>query len=345
MFCYTSGASTFPYHSSFVPGATHGNPDVTFMPTMDAACVTGLNATCGPFVGRSIARSRPAFGAGYGGFGGYGQGFGFGGDGSTPHTSTMPWQQASGLGMPGYQHEIADLRYGFSPDARCFASCPQTWGAAWNTIPQSHINSAFNWGRPAHQVIPPVGPQPFAQQPIFSGEINSGNNSFFAPTLGWSPQQSYSMPLVQNGQSVISNVPQLPQGQVPVWNETTHGYGQSLALPGRLPAINIWEEDATLCVEAEVPGVSLDDVDLQIAGRTLYIRTGRLLTSSQSDQQRRLLHAERVPGGFCRAINLPVEIDGEKVETKINNGVLRLTLPKLHAQQRRTIRVNQVATA
>lgn len=104
-----------------------------------------------------------------------------------------------------------------------------------------------------------------------------------------------------------------------------------------MPLINVWEETDRFRIEAEVPGVSLDDIELQVSGRTLFIKTGRVI---QSDVEKgRLAHGERALTRFIRAIPLPADINVENVEATLVNGVLELTLMKVGAEQRRTIRV------
>lgn len=124
--------------------------------------------------------------------------------------------------------------------------------------------------------------------------------------------------------------------------------GGAMSLPGfaptiqsgRTPLMNIWDDGGRLRLEVEAPGVSLDDIELQISGRTLFIRTGRVI--ERSAEREHLVYCERPLGPFMRAVQLPAEIDLDGVEAKLVNGVLELTLTKVGAEQRKTIRVSKV---
>jgi len=112
---------------------------------------------------------------------------------------------------------------------------------------------------------------------------------------------------------------------------------------GRWPLINIWEENDRIRIEAEVPGVSLDDIELQVLGRTLFIKTGRVI--NRAAEKGRLLYSERPLTSYTRSVQLPGEIDLDSVDAKLVNGVLELTLTRVGAGQRRTIRVSPTAVA
>ena len=91
------------------------------------------------------------------------------------------------------------------------------------------------------------------------------------------------------------------------------------------PAVNVWEDAECLYAEAEVPGVTTDDIEIQVQGDELTIRGRRKpLDEDDSVCHRR----ERGTGHFARFLTLPVELDASKVDATLSNGVLLLTLPK-----------------
>ncbi len=108
------------------------------------------------------------------------------------------------------------------------------------------------------------------------------------------------------------------------------------------PALNIYEDEANVYAEAELPGFSLSDLDVSIAGDELTIRGRRQLSLPEGATS---LRRERLAGEFERTITLPVEIDVEHVEATLTNGVLLITLPKSRSAQARKIEVRAAADA
>ena len=91
------------------------------------------------------------------------------------------------------------------------------------------------------------------------------------------------------------------------------------------PSLNIWEEDTKLCVETEVPGLKLDDLELYVDGNELTVKGQRQDVREEGVSFHR---RERGVGPFSRVVRLPVEVDADKVEATLRNGVLTITLPK-----------------
>jgi HSP20 family protein len=102
------------------------------------------------------------------------------------------------------------------------------------------------------------------------------------------------------------------------------------------PAVNVWEDTECLYAEAEVPGVSKDDIDIQVQGDELTIKGKR----KPMDEDDSVYHRrERGTGDFARFLTLPVEINASKVDATLNNGVLLLTLPKAASARPKQITV------
>jgi HSP20 family protein len=102
------------------------------------------------------------------------------------------------------------------------------------------------------------------------------------------------------------------------------------------PALNVWEQDDVLNVEAEVPGLKTDDLDISVIGSQLVIKGRR----ADFDEQGVAFHRrERGVGEFTRTIQLPVDVNADAVQAKLTDGVLLLTLPKAEAAKPRKIQV------
>jgi len=92
------------------------------------------------------------------------------------------------------------------------------------------------------------------------------------------------------------------------------------------PRVNIVTSEDESILYAEVPGVSLEDLDLQIVGTTLTLKGERKPKTDVPVE--RHYRRERGYGSFGRTVQLPHKVDVDKVEAVLRNGLLRVTLPK-----------------
>ncbi len=97
-------------------------------------------------------------------------------------------------------------------------------------------------------------------------------------------------------------------------------------------SINIHEEDDAYILSALVPGLQAEDLNIQVLDDVL-----RIEGEYKADESEYLVR-ELPTGSFSRTLRLPSSIDAEKVEAKIADGILTLTLPK--AESARPKRIN-----
>lgn len=102
------------------------------------------------------------------------------------------------------------------------------------------------------------------------------------------------------------------------------------------PAVNVWEEGDNLFAEAEVPGLSMEDIEVLVVNNELTIKGNRRAAADDNPNYHR---RERGVGEFCRTLSLPVDIDANKVEATLKNGVLTIRLPKAESARPRKINV------
>lgn len=98
----------------------------------------------------------------------------------------------------------------------------------------------------------------------------------------------------------------------------------------RLPAqirVDVKETPEAYTVQAEVPGVSKEDIHVSVDGNVVTLRAEIKQQDSQADGEK-LLRSERYYGAASRSFQLPVDIDNSAARAKYENGVLQLTLPK-----------------
>lgn len=104
----------------------------------------------------------------------------------------------------------------------------------------------------------------------------------------------------------------------------------------RFPALNIWEDRDNFLAEAELPGVDEENLEVFTIGDELTIRGKREPLSGKGVTYHR---QERGTGEFERVITLPSDVDADKVEAKLHNGVLTITLPKAETARPHKIEV------
>jgi len=107
------------------------------------------------------------------------------------------------------------------------------------------------------------------------------------------------------------------------------------------PALNLWEDQQHLYAEAELPGLTMDDVEVLVTEDQLTVRGSR---NVDLPEDARALRRERAIGHFERTIDLPAPIDADHVEARLTNGVLTITLPKAAAARARKVSVKALSS-
>jgi len=92
------------------------------------------------------------------------------------------------------------------------------------------------------------------------------------------------------------------------------------------PSVDVVESDETVEVVAELPGVDIDDLEIQATGNTLVIQGEKKAEYDREEQDLQIV--ERAFGSFARAIPLAFQIDREGVDAAFDNGVLTVTVAK-----------------
>ena len=92
------------------------------------------------------------------------------------------------------------------------------------------------------------------------------------------------------------------------------------------PEANVTENDRSIDVAIDLPGMKPEDVKVELHDRTLTISGER--KEDQEEQGKTFHRIERRSGSFRRLFTLPVEVDEGAVDAKFSDGVLHVTLPK-----------------
>lgn len=107
--------------------------------------------------------------------------------------------------------------------------------------------------------------------------------------------------------------------------------------------LDMRETDDAFVVEAELPGIKPEDVEVTLEGRTLAIRGRYSEEREENGKGERYLLRERRTGQVMRVITLPAPVDTEKVTSMFDNGELEVTLPKAKETKARRITVGSNA--
>lgn len=135
------------------------------------------------------------------------------------------------------------------------------------------------------------------------------------------------------GWSPLSDIGQLNERMRRMLEQTFGGLLDDTA--GWIPAVDIEEKDDAYVVEAEVPGVKREDVNIEVTGHELFI-SGEMKERKREGVIRR---QTRRTGRFEFRVTLPGEVDPEAVDAELNDGVLTVRIPKAQRMQRRRIEV------
>lgn len=102
------------------------------------------------------------------------------------------------------------------------------------------------------------------------------------------------------------------------------------------PALNVWETEEQLFVEAEVPGLTMENLEVLVVNDELTIKGHRNLPAFENGTVHR---QERGSGEFVRYLALPVAVNADAVEATLKDGVLSIRLPKAPEARLRKIQV------
>ena len=102
-------------------------------------------------------------------------------------------------------------------------------------------------------------------------------------------------------------------------------------------AVDVIEDEDKILVNASVPGIKPEDINVTIEDNVLTIK-GETATSHEVNEEHYRLR-ERRYGSFHRTLRLPDTVDTDKAATRYENGVLTITLPKVEAKKAKRLPV------
>lgn len=109
----------------------------------------------------------------------------------------------------------------------------------------------------------------------------------------------------------------------------------------KVAPLSMWEDDESVYIEMDVPGIALRDLDVSVQNGKLTIRGERKVAAQPSEY----MHDERFFGQFERTVALNEWVDPEHIEATLSDGVLHLKLAKKPEAQRHKIAITYCGEA
>jgi HSP20 family protein len=105
-------------------------------------------------------------------------------------------------------------------------------------------------------------------------------------------------------------------------------------------SMDVAETDQAFEVKLDLPGVSAEDVEIQIENNTLTVRGRREEASEEKDEERQYHRIERYSGSFARSVVLPNSINEDECAADFKDGVLKIVIPKSPEAKPRKIKIS-----
>lgn len=140
------------------------------------------------------------------------------------------------------------------------------------------------------------------------------------PYAGWSSSRREMERLRREMNRLFSDWP--ARAQAPI----ARGY----------PAMNVWTDEESAIVTAELPGMDREKIEISVEDDTLTVRGQRQLYEKEGVTYHR---RERRYGTFVRSFRLPFRVDADNVEATFTSGVLKIVLPRAEEEKPKRISI------
>src|ERR1700682_5449058 len=119
---------------------------------------------------------------------------------------------------------------------------------------------------------------------------------------------------------------------------SSEGGNEALTTTNFAPPVDVYEDEHSVTLKIEIPGVDEKDVDVRIENNTLTVHGERKFEKEEKEENHR--RVERQYGSFTRTFNLPSTVDHENVQADYDKGVLKIKLAKEAEAKPEQIKVN-----
>jgi HSP20 family protein len=116
------------------------------------------------------------------------------------------------------------------------------------------------------------------------------------------------------------------------------GREEALSNTAFAPPVDVYEDEHSVTLKIEVPGIDEKDIDVRIENNTLTVHGERKFEKEEKEENYR--RVERQYGSFTRTFTLPTTVDQESVQANYDRGVLKVKLAKKAEAKPKQIKVN-----
>lgn len=116
------------------------------------------------------------------------------------------------------------------------------------------------------------------------------------------------------------------------------GQDESLTASSFAPAVDVYEDEHSVTLKIEVPGIDEKDINISLENNVLTVHGERKIEKEEKEENYR--RVERQYGSFTRTFTLPTTVDSENVAANYDKGVLKISLPKKAEAKPKQIKVN-----
>jgi len=113
---------------------------------------------------------------------------------------------------------------------------------------------------------------------------------------------------------------------------------EALTTTSYAPPVDIYEDEHSVTLKLEVPGIDEKDIDVRIENNTLSVHGERKIEKEEKEEN--FLRIERQYGSFTRSFTLPSSVDPGQVSADYEKGLLKIRLAKKAEAKPKQIKVN-----
>lgn len=108
--------------------------------------------------------------------------------------------------------------------------------------------------------------------------------------------------------------------------DSTKEFGVDLFSKGAYPKVNIVDDENQISIEAEIPGLTKEQVKIEVQDDILMIKGER--REKQDNSKKTYVYRELKQSSFVRSFQLNDNLDSDKIDAKFKDGILEITIPK-----------------
>lgn len=112
-------------------------------------------------------------------------------------------------------------------------------------------------------------------------------------------------------------------------------FGEAYA---NVPAVDVYEDKNNVFVKAEIPGLKKEDMDVSLTDDILTLSSTK--SETREEKKENFYRKEIREGSFSRSLEIPCEIDRDRITASYSNGVLEVILPKTPEAKKKALKVN-----